>query len=179
MRMPPACCPPRTRTSGLAPLEAMAFGRPVAVLRAGGFLETVVEGETGVFFDRPEPADVVARRAPAPGPRTSTSTASQSTPGASTRRALPVRSVILPTRRWPEARGPAVSSDPHVKSRAVESTGRSASGPAPADEVCDAGSADTAARSWERREQRYHRRHSAEVGASLRHSHLRHHHGIA
>jgi glycosyltransferase involved in cell wall biosynthesis len=44
---------------GLAALEAMAFGRPVAVLRAGGFLETVVEGETGVFFDRPEPADVV------------------------------------------------------------------------------------------------------------------------
>jgi glycosyltransferase involved in cell wall biosynthesis len=44
---------------GLAPLEAMAFGRPVAVLRAGGFLETVVEGETGVFFDHPEPADVV------------------------------------------------------------------------------------------------------------------------
>jgi glycosyltransferase involved in cell wall biosynthesis len=44
---------------GLAALEAMAFGRPVAVLRAGGFLETVVEGETGVFFDSPEPADVV------------------------------------------------------------------------------------------------------------------------
>lgn len=44
---------------GLAPLEAMAFGRPVAVLRAGGFLETVVEGETGVFFDHPEPTDVV------------------------------------------------------------------------------------------------------------------------
>jgi len=44
---------------GLAPLEAMAFGTPVAVLRAGGFLETVVEGETGVFFERPEPANVV------------------------------------------------------------------------------------------------------------------------
>ncbi|MGP8008173.1 MAG: glycosyltransferase [Acidimicrobiales bacterium] len=44
---------------GLTPLEAMAFGRPVAVLRAGGFLETVLDGETGVFFDRPEPADVV------------------------------------------------------------------------------------------------------------------------
>jgi glycosyltransferase involved in cell wall biosynthesis len=44
---------------GLAPLEAMAFGRPVAVVRAGGFLETVVEGETGVFFDHACPADVV------------------------------------------------------------------------------------------------------------------------
>ena len=44
---------------GLAPLEAMAFGKPVAVLRAGGFLETVVEGETGVFFDHAEPGEVV------------------------------------------------------------------------------------------------------------------------
>ena len=44
---------------GLAALEAMAFGTPVAVRRAGGFLETVVEGETGLFFERPEPADVV------------------------------------------------------------------------------------------------------------------------
>jgi glycosyltransferase involved in cell wall biosynthesis len=41
---------------GLAPLEAMAFGRPVAVLRRGGFLETVVEGKTGVFFDEQNPA---------------------------------------------------------------------------------------------------------------------------
>ena len=40
---------------GLVPLEAMAFGRPVAVLRRAGFLETVVEGQTGVFFDTPEP----------------------------------------------------------------------------------------------------------------------------
>jgi glycosyltransferase involved in cell wall biosynthesis len=41
---------------GLTPLEAAAFGTPSAVLRAGGFLDTVVEDETGVFFDRPEPA---------------------------------------------------------------------------------------------------------------------------
>jgi len=27
-------------------------------LRFGGFLDTVVEGETGVFFDEPEPAAV-------------------------------------------------------------------------------------------------------------------------
>lgn len=45
---------------GLAAIEAMAFGRPVAVVRSGGFLETVVEGETGIFFDRAEP-DAVAR----------------------------------------------------------------------------------------------------------------------
>jgi len=40
---------------GLAPLEAAAFGKPVAALRWGGFLDTVNEGVTGVFFDRPEP----------------------------------------------------------------------------------------------------------------------------
>jgi glycosyltransferase involved in cell wall biosynthesis len=37
---------------GLTPLEAAAFGRPAVVLRAGGFLDTVVDGETGVFFAR-------------------------------------------------------------------------------------------------------------------------------
>jgi glycosyltransferase involved in cell wall biosynthesis len=36
----------------------MAFGRPVAVLRAAGFLETVLEGETGVYFDHQTPSEV-------------------------------------------------------------------------------------------------------------------------
>jgi glycosyltransferase involved in cell wall biosynthesis len=44
---------------GLTPLEAAAFGKPVAVLRWGGFLDTVVEGRTGLFFDRPEPPAIV------------------------------------------------------------------------------------------------------------------------
>ena len=39
---------------GLTPLEAASFGRPSAVLRFGGFLDTVVEGETGAFFDEPD-----------------------------------------------------------------------------------------------------------------------------
>jgi len=39
---------------GITPLEAAAFGVPVAALRWGGFLDTVREGETGVFFDQPE-----------------------------------------------------------------------------------------------------------------------------
>jgi glycosyltransferase involved in cell wall biosynthesis len=43
---------------GLTPLEAGAFGKPAAVLRWGGFLETVLEGATGVFFDAPEPAAI-------------------------------------------------------------------------------------------------------------------------
>ena len=43
---------------GLTPLEAAAFGRPTAALRFGGFLDTVREGETGVFFELPEPASI-------------------------------------------------------------------------------------------------------------------------
>ena len=44
---------------GLTPIEAAAFGKPAIVLRFGGFLDTVIEGETGVFFDAPT-ADAVA-----------------------------------------------------------------------------------------------------------------------
>jgi len=43
---------------GLTPVEAAAFGKPAAVLRDGGFLDTVVEDRTGVYFDRPEPHDI-------------------------------------------------------------------------------------------------------------------------
>ena len=32
------------------PLEAMAAGRPVVAYGSGGALDTVIEGETGVFF---------------------------------------------------------------------------------------------------------------------------------
>jgi glycosyltransferase involved in cell wall biosynthesis len=45
---------------GLAPLEAAAFGVPTVALRGGGFLETVVDGETGLFFDRPLPIEIAA-----------------------------------------------------------------------------------------------------------------------
>jgi glycosyltransferase involved in cell wall biosynthesis len=40
---------------GLTPVEAAAFGKPTAALRWGGFLDTMVEGTTGVFIDRAEP----------------------------------------------------------------------------------------------------------------------------
>ncbi|MCX6997305.1 MAG: glycosyltransferase [Kiritimatiellaeota bacterium] len=36
---------------GLVPLEAQACGRPVVAFARGGVLETVLAGETGVFFD--------------------------------------------------------------------------------------------------------------------------------
>ncbi|MEO6268627.1 MAG: glycosyltransferase, partial [Nocardioidaceae bacterium] len=43
---------------GLSPLEAGTFGKPSLVLRAGGYLDTVVEGLNGGFFDSPTPAAI-------------------------------------------------------------------------------------------------------------------------
>jgi glycosyltransferase involved in cell wall biosynthesis len=43
---------------GMVPLEVNAAGRPVIAFRGGGAIETVVEGITGVFFDKPEAASV-------------------------------------------------------------------------------------------------------------------------
>ena len=39
---------------GLTPIEAASFGKPVAALRWGGFLDTVVPDVTGVLFDQPD-----------------------------------------------------------------------------------------------------------------------------
>ncbi|MEM9565681.1 MAG: glycosyltransferase [Actinomycetota bacterium] len=44
---------------GLTPLEAASHGRPTVALRAGGYLDTIDDGRTGLFFDRPTP-DAVA-----------------------------------------------------------------------------------------------------------------------
>ena len=38
---------------GMAPVEAMGAGKPVVALRAGGALETVLDGASGVLFDAP------------------------------------------------------------------------------------------------------------------------------
>jgi len=40
---------------GIAPVEAMAAGRPVIAYGAGGALDTVIEGESGTFFREPNP----------------------------------------------------------------------------------------------------------------------------
>jgi len=40
---------------GITPIEAMSFGKPILAYRKGGVLETVIEGETGEFFDDPIP----------------------------------------------------------------------------------------------------------------------------
>lgn len=38
---------------GLTPLEGAIFGKPAAALRWGGFLDTIVEGTTGIYFSEP------------------------------------------------------------------------------------------------------------------------------
>jgi glycosyltransferase involved in cell wall biosynthesis len=45
---------------GMTPLEVNAAGRPVIAYRSGGALETVVAGQTGVFFDEPTTESLVA-----------------------------------------------------------------------------------------------------------------------
>lgn len=51
---------PGSEDFGITPVEAQACGKPVIAYRDGGALETVIEGETGVFFDQPEPASLIA-----------------------------------------------------------------------------------------------------------------------
>lgn len=41
---------PQVEDFGLVPLEAMASGRPVIAFKEGGALETVVDGQGGIFF---------------------------------------------------------------------------------------------------------------------------------
>lgn len=36
---------------GITPVEAMAVGTPVVAYKSGGYLETIVEGKTGTFFE--------------------------------------------------------------------------------------------------------------------------------
>ncbi len=51
---------PGAEDFGLVPLEAAAAGRPTIALAAGGALETVIEGETGVFFADATPSSLAA-----------------------------------------------------------------------------------------------------------------------
>ena len=55
---------------GITPLEAQAAGRPVIAYREGGVLETVIDGRTGIFFERQTPeslAEAVIRFEKDPG----------------------------------------------------------------------------------------------------------------
>ncbi len=89
---------------GITPVEAQAAGAPVIAFRAGGALETVVEGKTGVFFDEQTTeslADAVKRMAPSCFPiaslRTHAETFSQAAFRHSLRSALQSFRVELPT----------------------------------------------------------------------------------
>jgi glycosyltransferase involved in cell wall biosynthesis len=45
---------PGVEDFGITPLEAMALGTPVVALGEGGVRDSVIEGTTGIFFERPE-----------------------------------------------------------------------------------------------------------------------------
>lgn len=49
---------PQEEDFGLVPLEAMAAGRPVVAYRSGGALETVINKQTGIFFDQQTEIDL-------------------------------------------------------------------------------------------------------------------------
>lgn len=51
---------PGVEDYGLVPVEVMAAGRPVIARCAGGVMDTVVDGVTGVFFDAEEPQALAA-----------------------------------------------------------------------------------------------------------------------
>jgi glycosyltransferase involved in cell wall biosynthesis len=50
-----ALCVPGAEDFGIAPVEAQAAGKPVVALAAGGALETVQDGVTGVLYGEPSP----------------------------------------------------------------------------------------------------------------------------
>jgi glycosyltransferase involved in cell wall biosynthesis len=51
---------PSLEDYGLTPLEAAAYGKPTLALGAGGYLDTVVPGTTGLFFVHPTPREIRA-----------------------------------------------------------------------------------------------------------------------
>lgn len=50
---------PAEEDFGIAPLEAMACGKPVLAFARGGALETVINGETGLFFHDQTPESII------------------------------------------------------------------------------------------------------------------------
>jgi len=50
---------PQEEDFGIAPVEAMAAGKPVIAFRAGGALDYVEDGKTGVFFEEQSPEGLI------------------------------------------------------------------------------------------------------------------------
>jgi glycosyltransferase involved in cell wall biosynthesis len=55
-----AVCVPGEEDFGIVAVEAQAAGKPVIAFRAGGSLESVVDGVTGVLFDEPTEGSLTA-----------------------------------------------------------------------------------------------------------------------
>lgn len=51
---------PSVEDYGLTPLEAGMFGTPTIALRGGGYLDTIQEDRTGLFFNHATPASIAA-----------------------------------------------------------------------------------------------------------------------
>lgn len=51
---------PQEEDFGITAVEAQTFGKPIIAYRAGGALETVVDGATGIFFDRQTPESLAS-----------------------------------------------------------------------------------------------------------------------
>lgn len=51
---------PQKEDFGITVVEAMAAGRPVIALRQGGAVETVIEGQTGIFIENDSPEAILA-----------------------------------------------------------------------------------------------------------------------
>lgn len=50
---------PGVEDFGIVPIEAMASGKPVIALNSAGVKETVIDGETGVFFNQQDPESLL------------------------------------------------------------------------------------------------------------------------
>lgn len=50
---------PQVEDFGIVPLEAQSAGTPVLAYAAGGALETVIKGSTGLFFDKQTPSAII------------------------------------------------------------------------------------------------------------------------
>jgi len=50
---------PSDEDFGLIPVEAQACGRPVIAYRSGGALETIIDGETGLLFDKQNESSLI------------------------------------------------------------------------------------------------------------------------